>query len=53
MGLSHWLREHGPKTGSGTELPKGVRSRGKIKNVVFRDKNGTVIQPAKKDKKKK
>lgn len=51
MGLSRWLREHGPKTGSGTELPKGVRTRGKIKNVVFRDKDGTVIPPAKPNKK--
>lgn len=55
--ISYWLREHSPKTGSGHDLPKGVRARGKIKPeqikhqgtartespTVFTDKNGKVI----------
>jgi hypothetical protein len=49
MGLSHWLTERMPKTGSGVQSPPGTRSRGKIKAaaVIFRDKTGKVIPPVK------
>jgi len=50
MGIKRWVSwERKPKTGSGYELPPGVRTRGKIKTaqIIFRDKSGKVIPPAK------